>query len=430
MDININSGNLNNPFIAPDWDDGEVPTHTKLNTMTSLVAVCLQRLNKVVGNTYSNGIANIASAIGDMRQLTAPYTSAVLGGTTPAMFSIDSTVLRNIIYVSEVEAKANNKYRVHLNGHIGTQNIRNDYLVNVVLALLDSAGNVTNIYNGTMTTVTNNPTTSISEFYIEMTTSDEATFDYESDRLAVLVTNQSLSDILVEVIRNIGTMQFASFGGYMETDGTIVPSISGTPLTTEINRIETKPIAVRWRVDLSPAEGSIVGSNRVWSMANWLGSSLPNSTTAQEVITAATTYAGNTLADLLDNSVPGEVWCNKVPLAGTGDTSASGVFTDASNSLEISIPSTYLSYVGSNTISVFVPIKLPFNFIGPYDYGCNNLNMTTADAIAKIIGRQYGYGSPLYPGSTIADRLDSLEAGFNTVSGWMEEVLVTYPITP
>jgi hypothetical protein len=56
--------------------------------------------------------------------------------------------------------------------------------------------------------------------------------------------------------------------------------------------------------------------------------------------------------------------------------------------------------------------------------------MTTADAIAKIIGRQYGYGSPLYPGSTIADRLDSLEAGFNTVSGWMEEVLVTYPITP
>jgi hypothetical protein len=426
MDININSGNFNNTFIAPDWDEGEVPTSTKLNTLTSLVSVCLQRLNKAMGNIYSKGIPNVASAIGDMNQLTSLYSSATMGGTTPAMFNVNPSVLRNLVYVDEVEPKTNGKYRVRLNGHIGTQNIRSDYIINTVLVLLDSTGSVTNIYNGTLTTTTANPTTAISDFYIEMTTTDEATFDYESDKLAIVVTNQSLSDILVEIIRNIGNVQFASFGGYTDASGDIQIGASGTSLTTEINRIESKPIAVRWRVDLSPTGGGIFGDNRRWTMSDWLGSSIPNATIAGNIITAYTSYTGASLASILDNSIPGEVWCNKVPLAGTGDTVASGIFADSSNSLQIEIPTAYLSNVGANNLSVFVPIKLPFNYTGPYDYGCNNLNITAADAIAKIIGRQYGYGSPLYPGSPIADRLDQLEAGFATVSGWMEQVLENY----
>jgi hypothetical protein len=415
-------------FAPPNFVTGEMPTPNKLNVTAQQYASNSQAIATLVGNVFYNNIPNVGGSIGDVTKLTGASDTPSM----PAIFNTNNPYT-NIIRITLNAISPNYSALLRDSKLIAPANIIDGNVVNTVLVKLSGTDSITNppyivrAYNTTISGTVGNSTLTIQ--------SEDGALDSDfltsHDNFALITANQTLIDTIVQTLNNIGNMTFAS--------GT------SNTLTDEINSIENKMFYVLWQITLD-VTAAVVTSDTGHSVRKWTWtncSSIPSSNIALSRL-ASGAYLPNMLTTndpyllgspgLSNDYLRPKCFFNGVPLLRPGSqtqtlTGYKATYIPARiDSGNIYILTDDISNITTGTITLYVPVHVPFKFLDSSDLS-NRLMLDMWNGfMTKVIGASYFQPGP--PLSPIDERLTSLTNSANTILEGLENLTSLHDSNP
>jgi hypothetical protein len=398
------SDHIDTGFVKPVFTNAEVPLNDKLNRIGGYIKDSTDTIQLAVGNTYLRNIANLAAIIGNAELLTQDISNPDTPiAQSPNIFDSTNQLLNRLpVVVTETTVSP---FRLVIDGLISKSahipQITGPDVINLAIATTDTNGQIIKVYDGSFTTRAGySGEAFVSE--IDFITSD-SDFDYLDTRLVLLTANRSIIQELVQAIINVGDLEYSSALGYIPgaTDTIQTRTGSTISISDEINFIEDKTFAIKWRARLKKVQAEPIGSDLVWTIGDWETDSSPSTALAQDYITTL----GGTIASPSGLTV--YAYSQGVPIVTSANLPSAPIVTGG-NDITISIPSTDLTNISTEAIDVYFPVNIPYRLLRSMDLAYVGEGSQLHEMFGKVIGNQYGYGTLSIPG-TIADRLDTLE---------------------